>query len=243
MPRSRCTSGGLCCPQSPLPFAGSRACSTVRWNRISFCGAPCIAASSCSQAQSVVLVGRNMPKPALHELLADARWQATHVCCLRPSAMHRDPHRYFRLGMLCDSNLLRMRGGSGATQPAQVCGPARLGKCCPISDATHFPVGCFSAAMYLSWCLLLPETFVRRAFETNISVTGSPPSQPRRVPRAPQVMQLATRRCLRMPPPPPPTACHGRCGPTPGCGVQVNRLGDHELACPRTGLARSMRLR
>ena len=49
---------------------------------------------------------------------------------------------------------------------------------------------------------------------------------------APQAMQLALRRRLRMPLP----ICHGRCGPTHGCGAQVDRLGDHALACPRTGL-------
>ena len=40
-------------------------------------------------------------------------------------------------------------------------------------------------------------------------------------------MQLALRRRLRMPLP----ICHGRCGPTHGCGAQVDRLGDHALAC------------
>ncbi|CAE7584665.1 unnamed protein product [Symbiodinium natans] len=49
---------------------------------------------------------------------------------------------------------------------------------------------------------------------------------------APQAMQLALRRRLRMPLP----LCHGRCGPAPGCGAQIDRLGDHALACPRTGL-------
>ena len=44
--------------------------------------------------------------------------------------------------------------------------------------------------------------------------------------------QLALHRRLRMPLP----ICHGRCGPTHGCGAQADRLGDHALACPRTGL-------
>ena len=48
----------------------------------------------------------------------------------------------------------------------------------------------------------------------------------------PQAMQLALRRRLRMPLP----ISHGRCGPTHGCGGQVDRFGDHALACPRTGL-------
>ena len=48
----------------------------------------------------------------------------------------------------------------------------------------------------------------------------------------PQAMQLALRRRLRMPLP----LSHGRCGPTHGCGGQVDRFGDHALACPRTGL-------
>ena len=45
-------------------------------------------------------------------------------------------------------------------------------------------------------------------------------------------MQLALRRRLRMPLP----ISHGRCGPTQSCGRQVDRFGDHALACPRTGL-------
>ena len=49
---------------------------------------------------------------------------------------------------------------------------------------------------------------------------------------APQAMQLALRHRLRMPLP----LCHGKCGPAPSCGAQVDRLGDHALACPRTGL-------
>ena len=57
------------------------------------------------------------------------------------------------------------------------------------------------------------------------------PAEPA-TPLAPQAMQLALRRRLRMPLP----ICHGRCGPTHGCGAQVDRLGDHALACPRTGL-------
>ena len=48
----------------------------------------------------------------------------------------------------------------------------------------------------------------------------------------PQAMQLALRRRLRMPLP----ISHGRCGPTHGCGGQVDRFGDHALACLRTGL-------
>ena len=30
--------------------------------------------------------------------------------------------------------------------------------------------------------------------------------------------------------------CRSRCGPNPGCGGPVDALGDHTLACPRTGL-------
>ena len=48
----------------------------------------------------------------------------------------------------------------------------------------------------------------------------------------PQAMQLALRRRLRLPLPP----CPIRCGPGPGCGQRVDPLGDHALACPRTGL-------
>ena len=49
------------------------------------------------------------------------------------------------------------------------------------------------------------------------------------------VTRLRTAECSfvdRMPLP----ICHGRCGPTHGCGAQVDRLGDHALVCPRTGL-------
>ena len=49
---------------------------------------------------------------------------------------------------------------------------------------------------------------------------------------APQAMQLALRRRLRLPLPLGPN----RCGPSPGCGQQVDEYGDHALACPRTGL-------
>ena len=49
---------------------------------------------------------------------------------------------------------------------------------------------------------------------------------------APQAMQLALRRRLRLPLPLSPN----RCGPSPGCGQQVDEYGDHALACPRTGL-------
>ena len=45
-------------------------------------------------------------------------------------------------------------------------------------------------------------------------------------------MQIALRRRLRQPLP-----LHGAtCGPNPGCGAVVDSLGDHALACPRTGL-------
>ena len=47
-------------------------------------------------------------------------------------------------------------------------------------------------------------------------------------------MQPALSRSRRMPL--PISICHGRCEPTHGCGAQVDRLGDHALACPRTGL-------
>ena len=49
---------------------------------------------------------------------------------------------------------------------------------------------------------------------------------------APQTMQLALRRRLRLPLP----LCPNRCGPRPGCGQRVDAYGDHALACPRTGL-------
>ena len=49
---------------------------------------------------------------------------------------------------------------------------------------------------------------------------------------APQAIQLALRRRLRLPLPLSPN----RCGPSPGCGQQVDEYGDHGLACPRTGL-------
>ena len=49
---------------------------------------------------------------------------------------------------------------------------------------------------------------------------------------APQAMRLALRRRLRMLLP----ISHGRCGPTHGCGGQVDQFGDHALAGPRTGL-------
>ena len=48
----------------------------------------------------------------------------------------------------------------------------------------------------------------------------------------PEAMQLALRRRLRLPLP----LCPIRCGPGPGCGQRVDPLGDHALACPRTGL-------
>ena len=48
----------------------------------------------------------------------------------------------------------------------------------------------------------------------------------------PAAMQIALRRRLRQPLP-----LHGAtCGPNPGCGAVVDSLGDHALACPRTGL-------
>ena len=48
----------------------------------------------------------------------------------------------------------------------------------------------------------------------------------------PAAMQIALRRRLRQPLP-----LHGAtCGPNPGCGAVVHSLGDHALACPRTGL-------
>ena len=45
-------------------------------------------------------------------------------------------------------------------------------------------------------------------------------------------MQVALRRRLRLALP-----LHSdRCGPSPGCGAQVDAVGDHALACPRSGL-------
>ena len=49
---------------------------------------------------------------------------------------------------------------------------------------------------------------------------------------SPEAMQVALRRRLRLPLP----IASGRCGPSPGCGGPVDLLGDHALACPRTGL-------
>ena len=48
----------------------------------------------------------------------------------------------------------------------------------------------------------------------------------------PHAMQLALRRRLRL----PLHLSSRRCGPSPGCGAQVDAFGDHALACPRTGL-------
>ena len=48
----------------------------------------------------------------------------------------------------------------------------------------------------------------------------------------PQAMQVALRRRLRLALP----LCASGCGPNPGCGEMVDALGDHALACPRTGL-------
>ena len=49
---------------------------------------------------------------------------------------------------------------------------------------------------------------------------------------SPEAMRVALRRRLRLPLP----NASGRCGPSPGCGGPVDLLGDHALACPRTGL-------
>ena len=49
----------------------------------------------------------------------------------------------------------------------------------------------------------------------------------------PHAMQLALRRRLRL----PLHLSSRRCGPSPGCGAQVDAFGDHTLACPRTGLS------
>ena len=49
---------------------------------------------------------------------------------------------------------------------------------------------------------------------------------------SPEAMQVALRRRLRLPLP----IASGRSGPSPGCGRPVDLLGDHALACPRTGL-------
>ena len=48
----------------------------------------------------------------------------------------------------------------------------------------------------------------------------------------PQAMQVALRRRFFLALP----LCAIRCGPNPGCGEMVDALGDHALACPRTGL-------
>ena len=51
---------------------------------------------------------------------------------------------------------------------------------------------------------------------------------------APQRLQVALRRRLRLPLPPRSRRCgHGG---LPGCGNEVDNLGDHAAACPRTGL-------
>ena len=52
---------------------------------------------------------------------------------------------------------------------------------------------------------------------------------------APQTMQLALRRRLRLPLP----LCPNRCGPRPGCGQRVDAYGDHALACPRPAARKS----
>ena len=49
---------------------------------------------------------------------------------------------------------------------------------------------------------------------------------------APQSMQVALRRRLRL----PLALCSDRCAPDPGCGGRVDAMGGHALACPRTGL-------
>ena len=48
----------------------------------------------------------------------------------------------------------------------------------------------------------------------------------------PQTMQVALRRRLRL----PLQLAAGQCGPSPGCGGPMDALGDHALACPRSGL-------
>ena len=48
----------------------------------------------------------------------------------------------------------------------------------------------------------------------------------------PHAMQLALRRRLRL----PLHLSSRRCGPSPGCGAQVDAFGDHALACAITGL-------
>ena len=48
----------------------------------------------------------------------------------------------------------------------------------------------------------------------------------------PQAMQIALQRRLRLPLPFSPN----HCGPNPDVGEPVDALGDHTLACPRTGL-------
>ena len=59
---------------------------------------------------------------------------------------------------------------------------------------------------------------------------GSPPYLASRPTMPPQAMQIALRRRLPLPLSP------NHCGPNPGCGGPVDALGDHTLACPRTGL-------
>eukprot|EP00973_Karenia_brevis_P094476 12422698-Karenia_brevis.AAC.1 len=46
--------------------------------------------------------------------------------------------------------------------------------------------------------------------------------------------QVALRRRLRLAMPPRPRRC-GEAG-HPGCNLEVDRFGDHEAACPGTGL-------
>eukprot|EP00973_Karenia_brevis_P088484 12269102-Karenia_brevis.AAC.1 len=51
---------------------------------------------------------------------------------------------------------------------------------------------------------------------------------------SPQRFQVALRRRLRLQMPPRPLIC-GETG-HPGCRQEVDAFGDHESACPRTGL-------
>ena len=63
---------------------------------------------------------------------------------------------------------------------------------------------------------------------------GSPPSLLPATTLAPDLMHLALRRRMRLPLPLTRARCGG--GGAPGCRALVDNLGDHALACPRTGL-------
>ena len=75
--------------------------------------------------------------------------------------------------------------------------------------------------------------YVRLQAESEIvTISHEPPSSDRATSIPPQAMLIALRRRLRL----PFTLCSSRCGPHPRCGEDMHCLGDHAVACPRTGL-------